>query len=352
MRKSYFIHTVLFRLLAPVVCGILIYLLILLINNDVTQVNVLFTSKEVYTCIGLTYLSFESIRITILLQEKFVKGKYLTVRIPLQILGTMILSVLIVVAGLTAYFRYVEGFSIGGTQLMIFTIIYSVTCLLYNVLYFSSYYLQKENTVKLSAERQQREVLETEMTEFKNDINTDLLYESLENLITLMYRDTEKAEEYIDCLANAYRYVLTNRHQELIPLSAELEASKNLVKLLNERYYGQLRFEHALDEKEQQSLLIPGSLPVIIEHLVRNTIFSRYEPLLIQCYREDDYITVQGRLNDRLIAHPSSQLALERLQKSYSLYSDKPMIKVKAYEEIYIKLPVIELAEEIYSMTS
>ena len=345
--KRYFIHNILFRLLAPAIYGILIYLMILLINNDTSQVEDLFISKEVYASIGLTYLCFESIRIVILAQEKFLKGKYLSIRIPLQFILTTVLSVALVVMGLTLYFKYIVGFSIGGTQLVIFIILYTITSLLYNILYLSNYFLHKENTIKLTAEKQQREVLETEIMEFKNDINPDLLYESMENLITLIYRDVEKAEEYIDCLANAYRYVLTNRHKELVPISSELEAVKSLITLLNERFFGQLKFESALEDDEMDMMLIPGSLPVIVETMVRNTIFSRYEPMVLKCYREDDYITIQGRLNDRLIPHPSSNTALERLQKSYSLYSDKPMIKVKAYEEIYIKLPVIEVAEEI-----
>jgi uncharacterized membrane protein len=345
--KRYFIHNILFRLLAPAIYGILIYLMILLINNDTSQVEDLFISKEVYATIGLTYISFESIRLIILGQEKFLKAKYLSLRIPLQFILTTVLSVALVVTGLALYFKYIVGFSIGGTQLLIFIILYTVTSVLYNVLYLSNYFLHKENTIKLTAEKQQREVLETEIMEFKNDINPDLLYESMENLITLIYRDVEKAEEYIDCLANAYRYVLTNRHKELVPVSSEVEAVKSLITLLNERFFGQLRFESTLEENEMELMMIPGSLPVIIETMVRNTIFSRYEPMVLKCYREDDYITIQGRLNDRLIAHPSSNMALERLQKSYSLYSDKPMIKVKAYEEIYIKLPVIEVAEEI-----
>jgi len=69
--------------------------------------------------------------------------------------------------------------------------------------------------------------------------------------------------------------------------------------------------------------------------------------MTIRCYLEDDYITIQSKLNDRLIANSNAELALSRLQKSYSLYSDQPMIKVKAYEENYIKLPVIRVAEEL-----
>jgi hypothetical protein len=343
--KKYFIHNAFFRLLAPAVYGVLIYLLILLINNNIRQINELFVGQEVYACIGLTYLSFEAMRLIIVLLNKFLNEKY--TRIPVQLVLTTVTSVVLVVIGFSFYFKYVYGFSVSGTQLLLFAIIYATTALLYNVLYFSNFYLQKENTVRLLAEKQQREVLEMEMMEFKNDINPDLLYESLENLINLIYRDVDQAEDYIDTLASAYRYVLSNRQQELVPVAIELDAAKNLIKLLNEKYFGQLKFESTLEPDELEAMLIPGSLPVIIESMIRNTIVSRFEPLIIRCYLEDDYITIQSKLNDKLIQHPSTDMALTRLQKSYSLYSDQPMIKVKAYQENYIKLPVITMTEEI-----
>lgn len=345
--KRYFIHNPFFRLLAPLGYGVLSYFLILLINNNVAQVNDFYSSEEVYSNIALTYLSYESIRFIILMLDRFLPERFKKIRIVLQLATTTIISVALVLTGLNLYFKYVVGFSVGTTQMLTFGIVYTVTSVLYNILYFSNHYLQMENTVKINAEKQHREVLEVEMMEFKNDINPDLLFESLESLINLIYRDVEQAEEYIDCLASAYRYVLTNRQKELVPLAIELDAAKNLVRLLNEKHFGQLKFESTLDPDELKATLIPGSLPVIIESLVRSTIVSRFEPMIIRCYLEDDYITIQSKLNDRLIPNPNTELALSRLQKSYSLYSDQPMIKVKAYEENYIKLPVIRVAEEL-----
>lgn len=345
--KRYFIHNPIFRIVAPPVYGVLVYLLVLLINNNVTSVKDLFVSEESYVCVGLSYVAFEFIRISIVLLNKILKDKADSIKIPLQFILTSVLSVLLVVFCLKMYFQYKLGFSISGTQLLIFVVIFTVTALLYNLLYYSNYYLQKENTLKLQAEKQQRDVLELEMLEFKNDINPDLLYESMENLIGLMYRDVEQAEEYIDALASAYRYVLTNRQQELVSVRTELDAARTLVKLLNEKYYGQLKFESSLEEDEMEYMLIPGSLPVILEGMIRNTIITRFEPFVIRCYVEDDYITVQAKLNDKLMLHPSSEIAIARLQKSYSVYSDLPLIKVKAYQENYVKLPVIRVAEEI-----
>lgn len=343
--KRYFIHNALFRITAPVVYGVLVYLLILLINNNVQQVNDLFSSEEVYVCIALTYLSLEAMRLIILALDRVLLTRSFGFRMVAQLGATSIVSVALVYMSLNLYFNRVVGFSIGATQLWIFLILFTFTALLYNVLYFSHYYLHKENTVRLQAEKQHREVLEMEMTEFTNDVNPDLLYESLENLIGLIYRDVEKAEEYIDSLAHAYRYVLTTRQQELVPYAQEVEAGRNLVRLLNEKYSGRLQFENEIAE-DPGIMLIPGSLPVVIEHMIRNTILPPQETFIIRCYAEDEYLTLQCKLNDRLVQHLSSQTALTRLQQSYAVYTDLPLIRVKAYQENYIKLPVIKIAEE------
>lgn len=345
--KKYFIHNAFFRLLAPPVYGVLIYLIILLINNSLLQVNEFFSSEEVYMCIGLTFLCFESARIVILLLNRFLKGKYAKTRFLIQLIaGTMVPAVLIMLA-ISLYFTYVIRFSITLPQLILFGVLYGFSAILYNLLYVSNDYQLRENTLKLTAERQQREVLEMEMDEFRNDINPDLLYESLENVISLINRKNSDAEEYIDYLASAYRYVLSNRQQELISLQAEIDAAKNIVRLLNEKYFGQIRLEISVSPADLNFQLIPGSLPVAIESIVRNTIISNQEPLTIRCYIEDEeYLILQSKLNDRLVKHAESTTALARLQKSYTLYSEKPLIQVKAYEENYIKLPVLQLAEE------
>jgi hypothetical protein len=345
--NRYFFNSAVFRLVAPAVYGLIVYLLILLINNNVAQVNALFVSQELYVCVFLSYLSFETVRASIIIINKALIKQPEALLIPAQLVSTAVISVALVVLALMAYFRYVVGFSIGATQLMIFAFVFTITAVLYNVLYFSNYYLNKENTLKLNAEKQQRTVLEMEMSEYRNAINPDLLYESLENVIALMYRDVEKCEAYIDCLGSAYRYVLTNRQNELVTLASEWDAAINIVRLLNEPYGGQLKLESDLAENDLREMLIPGSLPIILESVVRNTIIAKWESFVIKCYREDDYLTIESKLNDRLILHEASEHAFSRLQRSYSLFTDQPLIKVKAYEQNYIKLPLIRISEQI-----
>jgi hypothetical protein len=351
MKKKYFIHNPLFRLLAPVVYGVIVYLLILLINNNLSQLNEIFIGQEVYICIGLTFLSFESIRRIILLLDKFLPARWQSLAITIQIVLSIAASLTLVIISLSLYFNWVVGFSITASQLKVFSVIYLITALLYNLLYYSNYYLNRENTLKLSAEKQQQEVLELEISEFKNDINPDLLYESLESTIGLLYTDPETAEEYIDNLASTYRYALTNRHMEFIAVQSEIQAAHDIVRLLKEQYFGQLRLDFHPDVMKEERQLIPGSLPMAVESLVRNTIITQKEALVISCYlEEDEYLVLQCKLNDRLHLHEESVRSLVRLQKSYALYSDKPMIQVKAYAENYIKFPVVKVSEEVHPL--
>ena len=54
-----FIHTPVFRFLSPIFSGIVGYLLILLINNNIGQLQEEFLSQELYVCIALSYIVHE-----------------------------------------------------------------------------------------------------------------------------------------------------------------------------------------------------------------------------------------------------------------------------------------------------
>ncbi len=138
--KKYFIHSVVFRLLSPLIFGVIIYLLILLINNNVGQIYEILNSEEIYLCIGLTYLSFEGMRIIIsILHKHFNSNPY---QIPIQLLLTTLFTVSIVWICLSAYFSMILGFSISAKQLSLFLMLFAATCWLYNILFYSNHFLQ------------------------------------------------------------------------------------------------------------------------------------------------------------------------------------------------------------------
>lgn len=341
------IHSVLFRLCAPPVFGVFVYFLILLINNTLQDAERIFNNQELYISIVLTYVSFESMRLVISLMERYLSPETLIRRRLLaQVTLTLLTSLSLVGITISSYFKWFIGFSIGTRELEVFLLLFGVIGLLYNLLYFSYYYLVKENRERLEEERKMREKVEADFSSFKNEINPDLLYESLENLILTLHHNVEKAEEQIDHLASIYRYGLVNRQKELISLEEELHAVKSLLALLNVHHHDAISLNNEV-EKANEIYLIPGSLLITIDTVVRNTLISPRSPLSFQLYQEDeDSLVVQHNINDRLQQHQESLQAFSRLQRSYSFFSEKPFVQVKAGTENYIKFPLMYIAAE------
>lgn len=344
-----FVHSLVFRLCSAPLFGVLIYLLILLINNTLADAEKIFSNQELYVCIALTYLAFESMRLVTRFVERYSKSRALSFQrlILHQILSSLTVELVLIWVAITSYFRWVIGFSIGSSELNVFLLIFGVTGVLYNTLYFSHYYLLKENAEFVEQERQLREKVEKDFSTFKNEVNPDLLYESLEHLILTIHHNAELAEEQIDNLAGIYRYGLVNRQKELISLDEEFKAAQHLLYLLNNRFPGMIRVNNEISNM-QDAFIIPGSLMVTIDTIVRNTLIHEKSPLVIELYIEDDddYLVLQHGINDRLMQHTDSLHAFARLQRSYSFFSDKPFVQVKAGLENYIKFPLVRIASD------
>ena len=139
--KKMIINNAFFRLLIPPIYGVLVYLMILLINNDIRQLSTIFSSQEVYVCIGLSYLVTEVLRLNGILLNKL-NTEYLGNKILLQLLFGLLVTIITVSLSISAYFEYIIEFGITDTQLIIFNAIFGFSSLLYNLLYFSHLYLK------------------------------------------------------------------------------------------------------------------------------------------------------------------------------------------------------------------
>lgn len=342
--KKLFIHNTVFRICAPMLYGILVYLLILLVNNNLNDLLKIYSNKELYVCLALSYLSMESLRGTIILLANSLTRIHRKYRSVIQTLISLTVSLFIVYLGVFAYFKWVEGYSVGWYELRLFFVIFGFTALLYNILYSSNEYLLRENTVQLNLEAKLREKVEADFASFRNDINPELLYESLESILQSLYVDVNDAEDKVDLLASIYRYQLMNRDKELVNLADELNALNSLIALFNFRYYGQIKFTSKLSQFD--AYVVPGSLLIAVDTIIRNTLMARESAFNITLYEEDDgYIVLQHKLNDKLILHEESLLAFARIQRVYSFFSDVPFVQVKAYGENYIKFPVVKISE-------
>ena len=137
--KKIFIHNPFFRIFAPPVFGVLVYLIILLINNDVKAIGTLVSNQEVYVTIALSLISFETMRLTIVVLRRI--SSSMLANMSVQVIITISISVTIVLLAISVYYQLVIGFDISQRERWIFGVIFTLTSLLYNALYIGNEYL-------------------------------------------------------------------------------------------------------------------------------------------------------------------------------------------------------------------
>ena len=348
--KPTFIDNRLFRILCPPLYGVLIYLLVLMANDNISQIEENFFSQEVWLFIGLTFLLSEGMRLIIRWLNRIYPAEHrLRSRILIQLGLNSVYSVLLISSVISAYFIWVVGFSTYRVELMTINIIFLISAILYNLLYIGFLYLNIQNTAKLEKENMKTKNLEFQLQSFKNEVNPNLLYSSLETLISLLHKDAEASEKYIDKLSEVYRYLLDNKQNEFNSLGQELTAVDNLVYLFNKRYNGCIRLTASLDPVDEQKKIVTGTLARLVEFIVEGTLINLNQPLTLKCYIEQDseYLVLQHKMNERLIKPPHLGKDLEDVQRTYTFFTDKPVMEVKAYGDCFLKIPLIDYHEEL-----
>ena len=342
MRKN-IIDTLLFRIFVPIPYGALIYMLLLMINNNLLIIDETFISTELFFCIALSFISLEVNRLVLKTVFKNNQGSVLENMVQLGV--NAIITIGVIYYSLMGYFVGFLGYeSLSGfaTEVKSFAVFFGVTSLLYNMLSISYNLLNKRNEQLFDDEETLKEQVQFELDSYQAQINPDLLFDSLESAITLIREDVDKAEDFIDHLALAYRYILQNQNNASATVEKEIEAAKNILTLHNVKHGGLIKLVDTT--RGEMGNIIPGSIPLLIDEIVKSSIISQARPLEIVLGKEDNYLTLSYKLNERLKKNNRELLTFERLHTAYSFHTDHPLVKVLAYGDAFYKIPLLNFS--------
>ncbi len=339
--KKLFIHNAMFRLLSPLFSGTLVYMLILLINNNIGQLQEAFLGQELYVCIGLAYLIQEYARFSLLVFDKIKRPTSIPARFSLQLTSSVLVCIALVSLAMYLYFYFVLGYTPNSRELLIFNCLFALITLIYVILYLSHQFLYKVNTERLSREMAAKEDVKADFLEFKRGVNPDLLFESLEALIVLMKKQPEKAEQLSDEFSTVYRYLLSKRMRELVPLQDELDTLEAFTDLFNNLPYRRTNLKVLT---ASDSWVVPGSLMFSVERIIRSTIPSGQGRLEIEILEKDDYLVLKYQAEETL-RDGLEYDQLSDISDNYKFYSDNPLKLIEKPPYKSIALPKLSLNE-------
>jgi hypothetical protein len=339
--KKLFINNPLFRLLSPFATGALVYLLILLINNNIEQVQENFLGEELYICVGLSFLIQEFSRISIIALRNVNWHNSFFLRSALQFLVTLCVSTILVTGSMNIYFRYFLGYSPNFMEIMMFNILFSFITLIYWLLYTGHQLLYMINSERLEKEERAIQEIEQQFSDFKGEINTELLFECLENLLVVMKEDPDKAEDLTDHFAMLYRYMLLKREDELIDIKKEIETLSLQTEVYENLPYRRINIKVS---SKLDGNIVPLTLLKIIEKIIKSTIVSEHKTLVIEIETgENDWISITYEHDDKLGVKFDLQ-SIQDIVRKYKFYSDKSIFVGEREErrEIYVPKLYIE----------
>ncbi|MDX5419409.1 MAG: histidine kinase [Hymenobacteraceae bacterium] len=136
-------------------------------------------------------------------------------------------------------------------------------------------------TIGLFRQRQQQEVdkwkleaalKDTELQALKAQINPHFVFNSLNNIRSMIAEDQEQARHMVTHLSELLRYCLQHASQERVPLRLELELVQNYLKLESMQLEERLQYELHVSAEALEVLLPPMALQLLVENAIKHGI--------------------------------------------------------------------------------
>ncbi len=202
-------------------------------------------------------------------------------------------------------------------------------------------FFKEWRTAFVENENLKRAHLASQYETLKNQVNPHFLFNSLNALSTLVYKDQDLAAKFIKQLSIVYRHVLDTKDKEVVPLSVELEALEAYIFLIHIRFGESLKVNLDIP-KTANYLIIPLALQMLVENAVKHNIISRRQPLTIDIYLKDEIITVSNNLQVKKNVGESSGIGLTNIQARYQYISNKTIDIQKTDTDFTVKVPLLE----------
>ncbi len=190
--------------------------------------------------------------------------------------------------------------------------------------------------------KMEKEKKENELRFLKSQIDPHFLFNNLNTVDSLIDSNPAAAKVYLNKLSMLYRYLISSKDHEVVPLEEELEFAKNYIYLIDCRFGEAFQFEitNELGNIDQQ-LIPPGALQTLLENIVKHNHASSEQPIKSEIVISEKGIRVSNNLSAKNKKVYSTGIGLSNLKARYKLLTDND-IEVQTSDHFIVQLPLIK----------
>lgn len=217
-------------------------------------------------------------------------------------------------------------------QFIIGLVIYLVVLARHFSVHLNKYYVKLAET--------ESQLMKYQYETLKNQLNPHFLFNTLNTLSGLIYKDVDKADQFIHHFSQIYRYVLDVQNEELVPIEQELAFIEHYLFLSNIRFNNSIQSDVKLSNLDQ--FIVPMALQLVIENAIKHNQFNVESPMLITLSEEAEYLKISNPLHPKEHKEPSSQLGIKNLEGRYAPLTDKKVRIEQTETHFVIYLPILK----------
>jgi two-component system, LytTR family, sensor kinase len=299
---------------------------------------------DIFTSIFITFLVWEgNLRIDHLMNKKFPWLKRPIKRILVQLPVIVIYSALVIYFAMLGFDTYVcELPGQAKSAFMIFSVIIGVmVSLIILPIEVSKQFFKHWKNSLIEVEKYKTESLQAQLQNLKNQINPHFLFNNMSVLSSLVYKDPDKAVDFINQLSKVYRYLLDNKDKELVTLEDELTFIRSYTYLLQIRFDTNIKFDFSVENNALQKLVPPMAIQILVENAIKHNEISEEQPLTVSVKTKGDVLEVNNNLQLRINSEPGSKTGLKNIKDRLKYFTDLPVEIIEDASYFNVKLPLL-----------
>ncbi|RYY18966.1 MAG: histidine kinase [Chitinophagaceae bacterium] len=183
----------------------------------------------------------------------------------------------------------------------------------------------------------------TKLLGLKGQVKPHFLFNCFNSLSSLMHEDVYAAEHFLNEMTRVHWYMLRSDDDQLTPLKEELRFANSYLYLIRERFGDAVDTHFETNSEDEELLLPPLTLQVILENIIYNNTTSRTAPLSIHVSCKDDKLVIRHTINAKKRSDKADEEeGLDNLIKKYQLLNNSVITINESGTERNILLPLIE----------
>lgn len=333
-----------YRVIISLVIALPSYIILSLIQDFNIFESEFYALSEYSGAVFLTMLilfelhNFKSIA----LEKKYPWDKKQKTRIGLEILFTLIVTPIVVSLAYKLFYNLVWGMNTYFPSMVFYNSLALFISLFFLAYVNAGYIISNWKSAVYKANALEKESMQAQLKALQNQLSPHFLFNNFNMLNALIEEDVSMAKQYLNKLSEVFRYILHNKHSEVVKLEEEIIFIRNYAFLIGTRFKDKFELKLDIPTTIYDRKIPPVSLQVLLENALQHNEVSSKHPLVINIATEGDRLTIENSVKKKKGIVRSTKTGLNNIVRRYEFLTDDAVHIENGSGKFKITLPLIE----------